>query len=583
MALLAQYRDEVEKHLSAYQSCSADQQAVLRALAAIYQEVNQTTLNRILDRFNATGVFMQSGLEPRMDAPLKNTLIAKGLLLVKQSNFRLHPMLSHSLMFEAIEREELATMFEEVQVELPLFGRFDHHVRTPMQKARHIRHCLYLKQFDELPALLQRNANERAMKLDEAEIVAAACFYPYRQSYTEQWPDSVVHCAFAWMFDKARLTGEDNADLVEQLKILCQNKPKAALLHTLLAEQYIRRVDLTSAKQWLKDDSRDIGLVQLSGVLAFMSDDLDQSLVYFDKALALTEKTEKKKRAYLKGLPGIFYCLALLKKGYQSDHNRLNQLLTMVSHLDKDNPGRESDKQSFLVMAEQARAYIGQAVDVWFIDINERYYEENEGLVVGIMLSSLCFTWQGQKVPGVYRDKLVEYFDAAVAAKQFWLAHPLARLLFQSTQPYNEATAFLRHYKHQAMDLYALIKPKEKWQQVLDQLVALNSTSRSSEDKDNRIAWWIYREQFPHKVEARAQKRTKKGWTKGRVIPLKRLKEEIDTVEGLTPFDHHIIDQIATVTKDSYYSYDSYETYTLTGYSALKGCVGHPTVFSTLR
>lgn len=579
MALLAQYRDEVEKQLKTYQSCSADQQAVLRALAAIYQEVNQTTLNRILDRFNATGVFIQSGLEPRMDAQLKNSLIAKGLLQVKQSNFRLHPMLSHSLMLEALELEELPVMLEEVQVELPLFGRFDHHVRTPMQKARHIRHCLYLKQFEQLPALLERNAKDWAMKLDEAEIVASTCFYPYQQAYIEQLPQSVIHCAFQWIFNKARLDGEDNASLIEPLNILCQNNPKASLLQTLLAEQYLRRVDLNNAQYWLKGGSQDIGLIQLSGVLAFMNDNLDGALEHFDRALALTEKAEKKKRAYLNGLSGIFYCLALLKKGYESDHNRLNQLLTMVSHLDKDNPGRDSEKQSFLVLAEQARAYIGQAVDVWFIDINARYYEENEGLVVGILLSSLCFTWQGQKVPGVYRDKLVEYFDAAVAAKQFWLAHPLARLLFQSKQPYKEATSFLRHYKHQGVDLYALVKPKEKWQQVLDQLVALNSTSQSSEEKDHRIAWWIYREQFPHKVEARAQKRTKKGWTKGRVIPLKRLKEEIDTVEGLTALDHHIIDQIATIKKDSYYSYESYETYTLTGYAALKGCVGHPNVF----
>lgn len=582
MLILENIDKSVADCLKTYAACSSEQQAILRTLAAIYQEINQTTLNRILERLNAMNVFIESSVEPKLDSTTRNNLIAKGLIVLYKggkSNFHLNPMLQHVLMLEAIKHEELEGMLQEIQIELPLSGRFDLQLRSPMQKARYIRQCFYTQRYDELARLLKREPKERAMKLDEAKLIATACFYPYDPDYIKQLPGFVIVTAFAWMFEKVRADGQDNKLLRTWLADLHQAL-KGEEIGLLLAQQYLRCCELKPAQSILAKLSESIDSLMLLGWLSVMQNKWSSALAHFDKALAIKQKANKNKRAYIDGLPGIFYALALLKTGYGSDANRLNQLLSLVTHLDKDKPGLDSDKYGFLVLAQQARCYIGQTSDVWFIDINNHYFEETEGLRLGILLSSLCYCWQDKAIPGEYYDKLMEYFDEAISANQLFLAHPLARILFQSKKPYDNATRFLRSYKHQAVDLYALIKPKEPWQQVLDQLIALQSQPEDAQQQGlSRLVWWIYREQFPHKIEAREQKRTKKGWTKGRVVPLKRFKEELDTLENLTTQDHRLIDQISSTTKESYYSFDTYESYALTGFDGLKGCVGHPNVY----
>ncbi|NQZ13082.1 MAG: hypothetical protein HRT35_38540, partial [Algicola sp.] len=224
----------------------------------------------------------------------------------------------------------------------------------------------------------------------------------------------------------------------------------------------------------------------------------------------------------------------------------------------------------------------GKNVDERFYDLRYQRYNEGFGFQWGVLLSALTYTWQDKSLPGHYITTLKKYFELAYQAGDHIYARAAARLLNRGANPHVPARNFLHNHWTKATDLFDLLKPKEKWLQALDQLIALDvkvvDDTTVSVEKPVRMSWFVRDDEFGHKLEAREQKKGKKAWTKGRVVALTHLFERPEEYDYLTPADQTILQSINKEVEHSYYGYGK-DSYSLTGYSALRACVNHPHVF----
>ena len=122
-----------------------------------------------------------------------------------------------------------------------------------------------------------------------------------------------------------------------------------------------------------------------------------------------------------------------------------------------------------------------------------------------------------------------------------------------------------------------LIEIKSEWDLALDKLIALNPNAEKNAApnaqktiKPVRLIW-EFEKSYGHTLTAREQKFNKSGWSKGRVVSLKRLKEETALFDYLSESDKKICRTI-----DAYQSWGYYSKleYTLQGLSALEAAVG---------
>ena len=127
------------------------------------------------------------------------------------------------------------------------------------------------------------------------------------------------------------------------------------------------------------------------------------------------------------------------------------------------------------------------------------------------------------------------------------------------------------------IDVSKLIEIKSKWDLALDKLIALNPNAEKNAAqniqktiKPVRLIW-EFEKSYGHTLTAREQKFNKSGWSKGRVVSLKRLKEETALFDYLSESDKKICRAI-----DAYQSWGYYSKleYTLQGLSALEAAVG---------
>jgi SNF2 family DNA or RNA helicase len=583
MSLITENIVSAEQKVALYHQCSTDEQTIMRVMAVIYQGVNQTTLNRILDYLLSIKAFGDVVDQPRMNTDIKNKLVKMGLLKASAGSLGLSDYLYHPLTLLSRENDNLTAMYKHINVEVPLFPVSNWRYQTPIQRERQIREAFYQRQYDELPPLLTPDKYQRDVDIDEAEVLMELCFVPYDAQSFAALPDFIKLQAFTGLLDIMREQNHDNADAISILSQLYECGGCNDEMKLLLAKQHLYTGQLSKAESLLAELPLSAHSLTLSGWLAFCQGDMLRSITYFEHCLIAKNKISRKKRQYIGGIPGIFYELALLKAGYEGDPKRLSQLVSEVDNYDADKKRTNDDKGAHYCLHKQALIFSGKPLDVYYVDFDRYHWNESFELKLSVLLSALCFVWQDKKLPRGYGAKLNDYFEHFVAGNQLWLAHCIARVLFENHKPCTQATTFLQNNKSEATDLYTLIKPKESWLQALDQLIALETDSGDglkNDEKTFRLSWWLSNN-WPHKLEAREQKRGKKTWTKGRVVSLKKLVEETDSYEYLTANDHAIIGAITKVVKHSHYGYGPQDTYSLNGFSALKACVGHPDIYFT--
>ncbi len=279
----------------------------------------------------------------------------------------------------------------------------------------------------------------------------------------------------------------------------------------------------------------------------------------------LTEQRRltKKRKIDLPPLLNALYCLALIAENDTQHYAALKQALALG---EKENYG--SAYRLLYKLFEQLQ---GNTPDLSYV-----HPVEPNGL--DGLLHALALYWLDAGVARAdsWRASLETYRGTLVEQGYAWLAaefDALIALQFGVPRQLHDL-----HQDAGIKPLVGLLQRQEAWQHALSalsQLKPASATTSPTAKKTSRLAWMLNFGGYANTLEPREQKLGPKGqWSKGRVVALKRLMEEGDSLDFLCDQDRQAISMIQA--SQSYYSYTEYE---LPPGLALPRLVGHPALF----
>lgn len=311
----------------------------------------------------------------------------------------------------------------------------------------------------------------------------------------------------------------------------------------------------------------------LSGIMNLIHGAEDFGIPAFEVGLRVLRKQTGEKKDLLPGVFGVFHAMALLLRRNPKDLTQLKGLL------------RNSDYwvRMFPVYRILARCH----------DLETRLGSDTHALrdlLIGIVQSPSPDVWSlwfglmlllrfdaERDVLGEIAEPLSDLIESYGARGLLWPAAELESLLNRLHGGDEAASPRLRQFRADlGWTLLAdRIQSEAPWERTLRAIETRFSKSpaggktstESAETGALRLAWRVEREYSGFTVEAREQKKTARGWSKGKAVGLKTLKETASRRDYLSEQDRRVISHIAT--DEYWYGYRLQEA----GWRALEG---HP-------
>ena len=600
-----QIAQQIESLYHVYVKLNEAEQITLMILAVVYKPIGITKLAQVIDILDGRGFLTRDKKEYLLSKESRERLTTLSLLIPSREGLHLNRLLANRLMLE-IEQFQSHTLLEitndQAQSRLleiimaaeqvvPVVNSYSWQNKDA-DRARVIRDLYYLKQIDQLEGALTFNKNPQIIDHLQNKILLEIFFLPFDLDTFLQLPNVLQYQAFATLFRTFQIEGESCAYPLQLLERVCGAKTQKTNLtnnidcHHLLAEQYLyqQRFDDFLRIQDIQDTSS-YGL-QLRGAYCFLTGENQQAIDYFEQAMQVKNKLTKRKKQYLNELLGYFYKLALVVQANQDDVSYFTTALQQVEF-------EESDRK-----VNSDFYYIGQGIvkPIMCLSTGEKYNINIEYNSIDdradFFAHQLCYfnyllaqVWCNQS-----KDPALTKLAFKYHANFMQLGYPLfAHICQQMAESFsheksnkNLESTSQQHAK--LIDVTSLIETKSPWDLALDKLIALNPNADKNSTLPKEVILkpvrliWEFEENYAHSLTAREQKFNKSGWSKGRVVSLKRLKEETDSFDYLTDSDKRICRAI-----DAYQSWGYYSKveYTLHGLSALEAAVGIDNLYAS--
>ncbi len=307
-----------------------------------------------------------------------------------------------------------------------------------------------------------------------------------------------------------------------------------------------------------------------SGAVSFLSDDLETALSLFSKDMEELKKFSSDDQfPFFFGLPGLFYVMALIARGHDSDIDYALQGINSVLTMCNGGP----DEVPFLFMGAYTSSLSGEPVDM--AALSEHLQTDKRAFSYFIAVLSLY--WMGAEIPPELQQNIADLSLKAEENGFIWLAMEMAELL-ALINPDNYAAqadkAADLQKKLSCRSIAAIASPDSSWEHSLQELISV-SKEANTKVQTSRLAWCV--KYLPNtttlQLTAREQKRQKKGgWSKGRVISLNRLAS--GELDYLSEQDKKICAALLPVEDKSARS-----SYRFDLNQALPELIGHPFVF----
>ncbi len=335
--------------------------------------------------------------------------------------------------------------------------------------------------------------------------------------------------------------------------------------------------DLQKMSRYLAGDSSADGLA-LHGVLGFLQGKPELSIERYEQALGRLRKETGKRNALIPGLPALFFALALIRQGLNQERcDRLNRL---------------ADQSVRLFAHDRFTLVLQMLADFSRVARGKIRFEQSAWLVHDPvsaqpwldLFQGTALHWLNRKPSDKQIRRLYRQVGKAIDAKLFWYAGEgmaLLDVLSIDTDSLGD-----RDRGDRRTWLASLHQAKPRWEESLAALNLITQRygdapgqGRNPVTSDRRMVWWIHGGTGFVVLEPREQKRSKKGvWSKGRKVALKRLSEEAEAFDYLTPEDLMICAAISQ-RHDRNYGYYIETTYELEGERALRAAMGHPHLY----
>ncbi|MFC3120769.1 DEAD/DEAH box helicase [Agaribacter flavus] len=589
---------QAEQLYTRFKSLEKHQQIVLIILAVIYKPIGITKLAEVVRELKLIGFLNKKAGFYSLSTEEKSRFEKMGLLHNTREGMTINRILANVLMHhlddleqcdEAIGQDKLKSIIYAAEQVVPVVTSF-YWQDQKTDKQRVFRDLYFLQEFNKLEGVLEFNKNPQIIDLSDNHILVELFFLPFSLEDILKLPELLQYQAFSTLFHLCYVQGQSIAYALTCLEQFIQARPDHKLCRLLLAEQYLYSGRLTDFEDLHDVENKSSYALQLSGAYHFITGHIKTAIEYFELAIAAKNKITRRKKQYIGGILGGFYKLSLAIHASQVDAAYFDNLHLQCEY-------EYSDQKTFsytLSLNAELRRIVRRLQD------GDAFVPQTASYNMDERIDSLL-SWL---------DKFNQIVGVAWCTNKNEISSEHAYL--------EQAQACTRHFKAIGMGLFAnfsqqvvqylqsevmqndeqLVQTKEdiillpdcistrpKWEHALDRLVALGPQSNSSQSGDNaykaeekrvRMIWELLIGRFNDELIPREQKRTKTGWSKGRVVSLKRLYEETDTFTYLSESDQKICRAISAYQGYGYYGKTEYE---LAGLPALRAAVDAPNIF----
>ena len=582
---------EIEAIYNAYLALREQDQAILTILAVVYKPLGITKLTQLTDFLADSGFLPMPKKEYRLLVSERDTLVKNGLLSHTKEGLQINRLLANRLCYE-IENLvtlpsltahqkllEILTSAEEIAPVL-----YSHSWQSTHTDNRRItRDFYFLQQLDLLENALAINKNPQIINHDKNRILLEILFIPFDFERFIALPTTLQYQAFATLFRVCQMQGQSCEYATALLEKVCAHNPDHKnpnynwYCHHLLAEQYLYQLRFKDFKRLVHFDDNSCYGLQLLATYQFLLGDNQQAIEYFEKAIVAKNKIARRKNQYLNELLGYFYKLALI---VQAHKNEASGFAVALGQIEAELNDRKVNSDFYnlsmslnkpimcMVNANEYQAHIQYntvSEDIDFFCHHLSY------------LNHLLAQYWCNETKTLENTNIAEQHQAKFAQLGYSLFAQICGQLATNAAP-TQAPNTSDENTSLLVDFTTLITPKSKWEVALEKLIALNpnkpevnnASAKTVPTKPIRLIWELI-QGYEHSLQPREQKLNTSGWSKGRVVSLKRLHKEYEFFDYLSPSDKRICQAIMAYEGWGYYSKTEYA---LQGLSALNAAIG---------
>jgi superfamily II DNA or RNA helicase len=565
-----------------YHNLPALDRAIVQLISVIYTPVNRTQILNCLEHTKLAGdtPLIVGMLKPYLD----RLLASQFLRSIGKHSLQIDPLIAEIATRDAVQMGRLGVMNAAINKYLPIaqYGSGVRNFNTYNEFIREIRLGLYgndlkfiKQQFDDY--CRYRYASDT---ISLAELWQQICNNPFDADWfatvIPDLADQILESILQYSIE--HLTPADEAFTALPATIEQSTQPLVVeQMHVLWIEQLMLRGKLIAAKELLerlpaawRDRS-----ARLWGWWYFIQGDDDAAISEYEIGIRTLKKHSGKRKIYFSSMCGLFFILALLRRGKGED---LRLAL------------------EYVLVAIQAKSWLSSAYDVLrsTIEMQMGKFDLRDSILrstpldkhhsLEILIRSLSIHWVDKKAEHKSLPHTLElFYTRSSAAGYDWLAMEAAGVLAQI----NPTDKFQSFYQKQSValqqqigisNLSTLIQPQELWEISLAALTKLQPTNgTATPDRltpDRRLIWAIIMYGSSHQLQPREQTQNAKGeWSKGRNIALKRLRHP-DDIDYLTPEDLRVCSHLQSYDHNGWGNSD----YRF-GDRAIVALIGHPLVF----
>lgn len=596
-----QTKQQIETLYQVFDALYEPEKVALIILAVVYKPISITKLNQLIDILSSRGLLANPKKYYHLNAQQKEQLIKRALLTSSKEGLQVNRLLANRLVDEIqqirtandsdefiinahIQRSAHKYAADEKLIEIimaaeevaPIFN-IPVWQNTKLNRNRTIRDLYFLKQIEQPEDLFSFNKNPQIIDYPENAVLVELLFLPFHLESFLKLPAMFQYQAFATLIRMFQIVGQSCDYPIQLLEQVCAANPDTSShsynIHCqhLLAEQYLYQMRFDDFERIQgQQDSSSYGL-QLRGAYCFLRGDNKQAIDYFEKAMLAKNKISKRKKQYVNEILGYFYKLALMVQANQDD---VSYFSTAMQQVEAEQSDRKVNSDFYNLGRSVVKPIASLSTGTKF-NIHVEYSCADEEIdflchQLGYFNYLLAQVWCNQSKNPDLTDLALKYKDNFNKLGYSLFAQICAQLAtsFSNKVLINET---------KLADISAFIKIKSQWELALDKLIALNPSTDAvpamtakKPVKPIRLIWELS-QGYSNTLSAREQKLSPSGWSKGRVVSLKRLKEETDSLDYLSDSDKLLCRAIDVQQSWGYYSRTEYS---LEGLQALEAAVG---------
>lgn len=542
------------------------EQDFLKIMSLAYEPVNQTTLVSLL---NECDIKTAHGIQ-------FNGTIVKGcwqklsddwLSFRKENKVEIKPKLTEWVMRMVAVDKRFDEWVRGVQGEMPY--REWHRPMSFGAAIRELRMALYQNRIIGITDILRDIDMYYPIKFGESKFFEKF-FHPFSPKWLATFPSSIQNIALEQLVREAVINLKPVDEYVNFMleSSHLDDVENGKMVRSLLRDIFLLQGKLAETAELLTKEKDPVQLNIGAAWINFLKGENKLALNYFEDALRKHRKVVGS-RVYFDGVEGLFHILSLMKQKGKDFHKKV--------HVYTDNIDSANYEDSFNYL--KSAIYFLQNLP----NDAQYYLKSNPTHPLGLVFKSVVGYWNQNQFKGSFFTYLLDYYSRAKRHGYDWMAMEFVGVLGKVYPKEELRQAFGKEWiesqqKMGIVSILPIVEFREKWQRSLDALLGLKGTRRGSGSgklakKSSRLVWLVDFE--GQEIQPKEQTLNKSGgWSKGRNVALKRLKE--GGVKSMTEQDMKMVSAVKMYTGWGYYGGSDYFIDFDKGVKAL---VGHPFVF----